>query len=98
MMVYVIAFNYYLKGLRLSSLKTLHRKGTLQFDVRKKDLTIYLTGPKQNSVNEFWGMVWQTNTTQIVMLTNLVEGTKVISNCHVNKPSERNKDNYKLSG
>uniref|UniRef100_A0A8W8M3E8 protein-tyrosine-phosphatase n=1 Tax=Magallana gigas TaxID=29159 RepID=A0A8W8M3E8_MAGGI len=34
-------------------------------------------GPKQNSVNDFWGMIWQTNTTQIVMLTNLVEGTKV---------------------
>lgn len=29
-------------------------------------------------------MVWQTHTTQIVMLTNLVEGTKVRTNCHVN--------------
>lgn len=34
-------------------------------------------GPKQTNVNDFWGMVWQTHTTQIVMLTNLVEGTKV---------------------
>lgn len=35
------------------------------------------TGPTQNTVNDFWKMVWQNNVVQIVMLTNLMEGTKV---------------------
>lgn len=35
------------------------------------------TGPKQKTVNDFWKMVWQKNVVQIVMLTNLMEGTKV---------------------
>lgn len=30
-------------------------------------------GPKQNTVNDFWVMVWQEKVAQIVMLTNLVE-------------------------
>ncbi|XP_056003643.1 receptor-type tyrosine-protein phosphatase alpha-like [Ostrea edulis] len=34
-------------------------------------------GPKQNTVSDFWAMVWQENVSQIVMLTNLQEGTKV---------------------
>nr|XP_034320795.1 uncharacterized protein LOC105339512 [Crassostrea gigas] len=33
-------------------------------------------GPKQNTVNDFWVMVWQEKVAQIVMLTNLVEETK----------------------
>ena len=37
----------------------------------------YLTGPKQNTINDFWQMVWQENVTQIVMLTNLMEDGKV---------------------
>lgn len=37
----------------------------------------FCTGPKQNTVNDFWFMVWQENVTQIVMLTNLMEGIKV---------------------
>lgn len=37
------------------------------------------TGPKENTFNDFWSMVWQTNVEQIVMLTNLMEGTRVIN-------------------
>lgn len=35
------------------------------------------TGPKEKTVNDYWSMVWQTNVEQIVMLTNLKEGTRV---------------------
>lgn len=34
-------------------------------------------GPKQNTLNDFWTMIWQEKVTQIVMLTNLKEGVKV---------------------
>ncbi|XP_062574199.1 receptor-type tyrosine-protein phosphatase alpha-like isoform X3 [Saccostrea cucullata] len=33
-------------------------------------------GPKQNTVNDFWTMVWQEHVSIIVMLTNLKEGNK----------------------
>lgn len=36
-----------------------------------------LTGPRQNTVGDFWFMIWQENVEQVVMLTNLMEGTKV---------------------
>ncbi|XP_056002215.1 receptor-type tyrosine-protein phosphatase mu-like isoform X2 [Ostrea edulis] len=34
-------------------------------------------GPKQNTLSDFWTMIWQENVRQIVMLTNLREGNKV---------------------
>ena len=37
----------------------------------------YIIGPKENTVNDFWRMVWQQNVTHIVMLTNLMEHGKV---------------------
>ena len=37
----------------------------------------HLSGPKQNTLSDFWHMIWQENVFQIVMLTNLREGTKV---------------------
>ena len=46
-----------------------------------------MTGPKENTVNDFWRLVWQQDITQVVMLTNLVERGKVginiyrIKNC-----------------
>lgn len=40
---------------------------------------IFLTGPTQNTVEDFWLMVWQEHVEQIVMLTNLKEGPKVNS-------------------
>ncbi|XP_056002938.1 receptor-type tyrosine-protein phosphatase alpha-like isoform X5 [Ostrea edulis] len=34
-------------------------------------------GPKQNTLVDFWAMIWQDNVSQIVMLTNLQEGIKL---------------------
>nr|XP_022308537.1 receptor-type tyrosine-protein phosphatase T-like isoform X2 [Crassostrea virginica] len=34
-------------------------------------------GPKQNTVDDFWKMIWQEDINSIVMLTNLKEGDKV---------------------
>lgn len=34
-------------------------------------------GPRQNTVGDFWLMVWQENVSQIVILTNVMEGKKV---------------------
>nr|XP_022305246.1 receptor-type tyrosine-protein phosphatase epsilon-like isoform X2 [Crassostrea virginica] len=34
-------------------------------------------GPKQNTVDDFWKMIWQEDVDSIVMLTNLKEGDKV---------------------
>ena len=36
-----------------------------------------LTGPKQNTLDDFWRMVWQDNVRAIVMLTNLKEAGMV---------------------
>src|SRR5260221_13780939 len=34
-------------------------------------------GPLLNTISDFWKMIWQTDSHQIVMLTNLDEGGKV---------------------
>lgn len=34
-------------------------------------------GPKQNTVADFWCMVWQEHIEQIIMLTNIMEGNTV---------------------
>lgn len=39
------------------------------------------TGPTPNTLVDFWSMVWQERVDQIVMLTNLKEGTRV--NCAI---------------
>ncbi|OWF46319.1 receptor-type tyrosine-protein phosphatase kappa-like [Mizuhopecten yessoensis] len=43
-------------------------------------------GPKPNTLDDFWRMVWQVNSGKIVMLTNLVEGRNV--KCHKYWPDE----------
>lgn len=44
--------------------------------IRAANIYIATQGPRQNTVADFWFMVWQENIKQIVMLTNLMEGTK----------------------
>lgn len=39
--------------------------------------TIIIKGPKENTLSDFWAMLWQEKVTQIVMLTNVKEGVKV---------------------
>ena len=36
-----------------------------------------MAGPKENTVEDFWILVWQQDITQIVMLTNLIGNGKV---------------------
>ncbi|XP_021350111.1 receptor-type tyrosine-protein phosphatase mu-like isoform X2 [Mizuhopecten yessoensis] len=43
-------------------------------------------GPKPNTLDDFWRMVWQVNSGKIVMLTNLKEGRNV--KCHKYWPDE----------
>lgn len=38
----------------------------------------HFAGPKRNTIADFWLMIWQENIEEVVMLTNLMEGTKVI--------------------
>ena len=46
---------------------------------------VYFLGPKLNTVEDFWRMVWQENILLIAMVTNLTEGSSVrvflTSNC-----------------
>lgn len=53
-----------------SSLKILRVKNSLS-------LSLSLKGPMQETVFDFWRMVWQENTAAIVMVTNLVEVGRV---------------------
>lgn len=45
-------------------------------------LTLFL-GPKQNTVADFWCMVWQEHIEQIIMLTNVMEGNTVNNDSYI---------------
>ena len=45
---------------------------------RKPRAYVGTQGPMQGSFPEFWRMIWEQNTTVIVMITHLFEGGKVI--------------------
>ena len=40
-------------------------------------------GPMENTVNDFWRMVWEQNVAGIVMLTQAKEGNEVSNEMHV---------------
>lgn len=40
-------------------------------------LSLSLSGPKEETVNDFWRMIWEQNTATIVMVTNLKERKEV---------------------
>lgn len=43
---------------------------------KRKQLYIAAQGPKQNTLADFWLMIWQEDVKQVIMLTNLMEGIK----------------------
>lgn len=47
------------------------------FFPKSRPLSLALSGPMQETVFDFWRMVWQENTAAIVMVTNLVEVGRV---------------------
>ncbi|PVD24655.1 hypothetical protein C0Q70_15139 [Pomacea canaliculata] len=49
---------------------------TLRQGCSRERAYIATQGPRSNTVDDLWWMVWQENATQIVMLTNLIEGGK----------------------
>lgn len=49
----------------------------ISFVFRIVSLMFCLKGPTQETLNDFWRMIWQENCATIVMLTNLVEMGKV---------------------
>ena len=44
---------------------------------QKQNLFIATQGPKENTIEDFWTMVWEFNCKVIVMLTNLIEADKI---------------------
>jgi protein tyrosine phosphatase len=40
-------------------------------------LVLFLSGPKSNTMKDFWQMIWQERVEKIVMVTQLVEGKVV---------------------
>ncbi|XP_072485162.1 receptor-type tyrosine-protein phosphatase epsilon isoform X2 [Notamacropus eugenii] len=53
---------------------------------KEKNKFIAAQGPKQETVNEFWRMVWEQKSATIVMLTNLKERTE--EKCHQYWPDQ----------
>ncbi|XP_061180746.1 uncharacterized protein LOC133189382 isoform X2 [Saccostrea echinata] len=46
-------------------------------DVEGEERYIATQGPRKNTVQDFWAMIWQENIYVIVMVTKLIEGSKI---------------------
>lgn len=44
---------------------------------KKLNSRLFIAGPKEETVNDFWRMIWEQNTATIVMVTNLKERKEV---------------------
>ncbi|XP_061170839.1 receptor-type tyrosine-protein phosphatase alpha-like [Saccostrea echinata] len=69
-------FPYDHSRVKLSNRKSDYINANFIDSLEKMNAYIAAQGPKQNTLSDFWTMVWQENVSQIVMLTNLKEENK----------------------
>ncbi|XP_062584245.1 receptor-type tyrosine-protein phosphatase alpha-like [Saccostrea cucullata] len=70
-------FPYDHSRVKLSNRKPDYINANFIDSLEKMNAYIAAQGPKQNTLSDFWTLVWQENVRQIVMLTNLKEDNKV---------------------
>ncbi|XP_061170909.1 uncharacterized protein LOC133180387 [Saccostrea echinata] len=73
---YKTTFPYDHSRVKLSNSQSDYINANFIDGIDKTNEYIAAQGPRQNTVTDFWKMIWQENVTQIVMLTNLKEGNK----------------------
>lgn len=61
-----------------------------EFLLNVSQMSCFFKGPRPNTLDDFWRMIWQQDVNLIVMITQLIEKTKVRSRKHTRThfPSE----------